>query len=113
MKLLKTITMDKPSIIMTKTIKSHCNILFGEWLLVSESWIYRFYDIKVVICLEIWELLVTLVIIKLYSRIDIFKQIKEKHEQDILNVVRKYERVRPKFLKVQADIKFIKICKRE
>ena len=50
---------------MTKTTKSHCNTLFGERLLVSESWIYRFYDIKVVICLEIWELLVTLVIIKL------------------------------------------------
>ena len=98
---------------MTKTIKSHYNILFGEWLLVSESWIYRFYDVKVVICLEIWKLLVTLVIIKLYSRIDILKQIKEKHEQDILNVARKYERVRPKFLKVQADTKFIKICKRE
>ena len=41
-----------------------------EWLLASESWIYRFYDEKVVICyplcnnINMWKLLVILVVKK-------------------------------------------------
>ena len=42
-----------------------------------------------------------------------FKQIKKEHGQDGLNVVRKYERLLAKFMKLQADTKFIKICKEE
>ena len=54
-----------------------------------------------------------LVVINLYARIDIFKQIEKKHGQDVLKVVRKYERLLAKFMKLQADIKFIKTCKKE
>ena len=54
-------------------------ILKWGWLLASESRIYRFYDKKVVIChplgqkINMWKLLVLLVVIKLYARIDILK----------------------------------------
>ena len=57
-------------------------ILLWKWLLASESRIYRFYDKKVVIChslchnINMWMLLVILVVINLYSRIHIFKRIK-------------------------------------
>ena len=63
--------------------------------------------------MEMWKLLVILVIIKIYVRIDILRQIKKKHRQDVLNVVRKYEQLLARFIKLQADIKFLKICKRE
>ena len=60
-----------------------------------------------------WKLLVILVFIKRFTRNDIFKQNKKKHEQNGLNVVRKCERLLAKLMKLQADIKFIKICKEE
>ena len=60
-----------------------------------------------------WKFLVILVVIKLYARINIFKKIKKKHKQNVLNVVRKYERLLAKFMKLQANIKFIKTCKKE
>ena len=49
----------------------------------------------------------------LYTQTDIFKRIKEKHEQNVLNVVRTLENVKTKMIKLQEDIKFIKTCKRE
>ena len=55
-------------------------------------------------------LLVILGVIKLYAQIDIFKQIKKKHGRNLLNLVRKYERLLAKFMKLQADITFIKTC---
>ena len=55
-------------------------------------------------------LLVILGFIKLYAQIDIFKQIKKKHGRNLLNLVRKYERLLAKFMKLQADITFIKTC---
>ena len=60
-----------------------------------------------------WKLLVILVFIKRFTRNDIFKQNKKKHEQNGLNAVRKCERLLAKLMKLQADIKFIKICKEE
>ena len=57
--------------------------------------------------------LVVLFIIKLYARNDIFKLVRKKHGQNILKVVRKYEKLQPQLLKVQADIKFIETCKSE
>ena len=60
-----------------------------------------------------WKLLVILVFIKRFTRNDIFKQNKKKHGQNGLNVVRKCERLLAKLMKLQADIKFIKICKEE
>ena len=39
----------------------------------------------------IFRLLVILFVIKLYARTDIFKRIKNKHGQSVLNVVRKLE----------------------
>ena len=55
-------------------------------------------------------LLVILGVIKLYAQIDMFKQIKKKHGRNLLNLVRKYERLLAKFMKLQADITFIKTC---
>ena len=60
-----------------------------------------------------WKFLVVIVLIKCYARINIFQQIKKKHGQDVLNVVRKYERQLAKFMKLQPDIKFIKTSKNE
>ena len=57
--------------------------------------------------------MVVLDIIKLYAQIDILKQIKKKHGQDVLKVVRKYERLLVKFMKLETDIKFFRICKRD
>ena len=56
-----------------------------------------------------WKLLVILVVIKLYAQIDIFKQIKKKHGQDVLNVVRKYEWLLAKFIKLEADVKVLNL----
>ena len=56
-----------------------------------------------------WKLLVILVVIKLYTQIDIFKQIKKKHGQDVLNVVRKYECLLAKFIKLEADVKVLNL----
>ena len=58
-----------------------------------------------------FKLLVILFIIKLYAQNDIFKLVRKKHGQKILEVVRKYEKLQPQLSKVQADIKFIKTCK--
>ena len=54
------------------------------------------------------QLLVILFIIKLYAQKNTFKYIKEKHGQDIFMVVRSLESLKTKYMKVQADIKFIK-----
>ena len=49
-----------------------------EWILASESQIYRFYVKKIVIChplchnIQMWKLLVILAVIKIYARSDIF-----------------------------------------
>ena len=36
-----------------------------------------------------------------------------KHEQDIITLVRSYESLKTKYMKVQSKIKFIKSCKKE
>ena len=54
------------------------------------------------------KLLVILFIIKLYAKY-IFTRIKKKHGQH----VRSYESLMTKYMKVTADIKFIKLCKVE
>ena len=60
------------------------------------------------------KLLVILYIIKFYSRNKIFKRVQKKHEQDIISIVKTYERLkRQKYMKTQADIKFIKRGKLE
>ena len=56
-----------------------------------------------------WKLLVILVVIKLCAQIDIFKQIKKKHGQDVFNVVRKYEWLLAKFIKLEADVKVLNL----
>ena len=52
------------------------------------------------------KLLVILFIIKLY----IFTRIKKKDGQDVRKVVRSYESLMTKYMKVTADIKLIKLC---
>ena len=60
-----------------------------------------------------FKLLLILFVIKLYARNDILKLVRKKHGQNILKVVRKYEKLQSQLLKVRADIKFIKTCKSE
>ena len=60
-----------------------------------------------------FKLLLLLFVIKLYARNNIFKRIKKKHGQDILSHVRSLENLKTKYMKVQVDIKFIKLCKQE
>ena len=60
-----------------------------------------------------FKLLVILFVIKLYARKDIFKYVKKKHGQDIITVIRSLEKTQRKFMKVSADIKYIKTCKKE
>ena len=55
----------------------------------------------------------TLFTFKLYVRIDIFRQIRKEHGQSILNIVRKYEQLKFKLMKIQTDITFIKTFKVE
>ena len=60
-----------------------------------------------------FKLLVLLFVIKLYARNDIFKYVKKKHGQAIITVIRSLEKTQRKFMKVSADIKYIKTCKKE
>ena len=59
------------------------------------------------------KLLVTLFIIKLYARNNVFKHIKKKHGQEIIRIVRSFENLKTKYVKVAADIRFIKSCRNE
>ena len=60
-----------------------------------------------------FQLLVILLLIKLYARYDIFKFIKKKHGQNVTTVIRSLEQMQTKYMKLNADIKFIKSCKKE
>ena len=59
-----------------------------------------------------YKLLVILFVIKLYAGISTFKYIKRKHGQDTITLVRSYEFLKTKYMKVQSDITFIKSCKK-
>ena len=52
-------------------------------------------------------------IIKLYARVNISRYIKKKHGQDMLRVARKIEDLTNKPTKIQLNINFTKISKRE
>ena len=58
------------------------------------------------------KLLVILFILKLYAQ-NIFTRIKKRHGQDVKKLVRSYESMMEKHMKVTADIKFIKLYKVE
>ena len=58
------------------------------------------------------KFLVILFIIKLYTR-NIFTRIKKKHGQDVRKLVRSYQSLMSKYIKVTADIKFIELYKVE
>ena len=58
------------------------------------------------------KLLVILFIIKLYSR-NISTRIKKKLRQDVRELVRSYESLMTKCMKVTTGMKFIKFCKVE
>ena len=60
-----------------------------------------------------FKLLVILYIIKLCTLINIYKHIKKKHGQDIIRNVRLSEILKIKYMKIDADIKYIKTCKKE
>ena len=54
------------------------------------------------------KLLVILFIKKLYAR-NVFTRIKKKHGQDVRKLVRSYQSLMTKSMRVTADIKFIKL----
>ena len=60
-----------------------------------------------------FKLLVILYIIKLYAQINIYKHIKKKHGRDVIRNVRLYEKLKTKYMKINADIKYMKACKKE
>ena len=49
----------------------------------------------------------------MYSRNNIFKDIRKKYGKDINNIIRSFETPKTKYQKVVLDLKFIKICKIE
>ena len=54
-----------------------------------------------------FKLLVILYIIKLYAQINICKHIKKKHGQDVIRNVRLYEKLKTKYMKINANIKYM------
>ena len=48
---------------------------------------------------------------KLIAQIDIFKYVRQKHEQSAFKIVSTLKQVKRRYAKVNEDIKFIKICK--
>ena len=58
-------------------------------------------------------LLVILFAIKLLSQVNIFKYKEMKHGRQILKNVGTLERLKGKGCKINKDIKFIKLCKKE
>ena len=60
-----------------------------------------------------YKLLVILFIIKLYFRINVYKLIQKKKGQDVIKYVRLYEKSKTKSMKLNADIIYIKSCKKE
>ena len=60
-----------------------------------------------------FKLLVILFIIKFYAQYDILRFIKKKHGQNVITVIRSLEQMQTKYVKIDADIKFIKSCKKE
>ena len=57
--------------------------------------------------------MVILYLIKLYAQINIYNQIKKKHGQDIIRNVRLYEKLKTKYMKINANIKYIKTYKKK
>ena len=85
---------------------------FENWLWKVSPNIQYFLEILSPFSSEMYKLLFTLFIIKLYARINIFKTIK-KHEQDICKLTKTLEDKITKHRKVKLDIIFIKQCKKE
>ena len=57
------------------------------------------------------KLLVILFILKLYTRVNIFKYIEEKYERDNIKLGRTIEKQRVKLAKIYYDIKSLIYCK--
>ena len=57
-----------------------------------------------------FKLLFILYIVKLHAQINICKHSKRKHGQDVIRNVRLHEKLKTKYMKINADIKYIKFC---
>ena len=57
------------------------------------------------------KLLVILFTIKLDGQNNVFKHIKKKHGQEIIRIVKSFENLKTKYVKVAADIRLIQSCK--
>ena len=64
-----------------------------------------------IIVFNMMKLLVIVFIMKLIAQIDIFKYVRQKHEQSAVKIVSTLKQVKRRYAKVNEDIKFIKICK--
>ena len=57
-----------------------------------------------------YKFLVILNNIKLYVKINIYKHIKKKYGQANIRNLRLYKRLKTKYMKINADLKYIKTC---
>ena len=60
-----------------------------------------------------FKLLLILFIVNFYAGNNIFKRIRKKHGQGVLKVAKTLENLKTKYVKAQADVKFIKPCTSE
>ena len=58
------------------------------------------------------KLLVILFLLKLYARINIFRLIEEKYGQKEIKLVRVIQKQRSRIAKIECDIKYLLLCKR-
>ena len=58
------------------------------------------------------KLLVILFLLKLYARINIFRLIEEKYGQKEIKLVRVIKKQRSRIAKIECDIKYLLLCKR-
>lgn len=60
-----------------------------------------------------YKSVVIIFVISLHAHNSVFKYKKRNHKEDIIMLVRRYESLKSKYMKVQSDIKFIKSWKKE
>ena len=84
-------------------------------MLLGDMYLHKavFYKYFCLILQTMFKLVAILFTIKLNARNDISKYIKKKHGQDIITVIRSLEKLQAKFMKVSADVRYIKTCKKE
>ena len=83
--------------------KSNGNISFNQFYILGYFQLF----------ITMFKLLVNIFIIRMYGGNTISKRIKKKHWQDMASLARSYEQLKTKYMKITANIVFIKTCKIE